>query len=350
MNCQEVMEYMQRQLDLDLADSEQQLLDAHLKTCASCRVMMERLQRLTSELSSLPKVHPPVSLVDAILPKLAEIDQARQSEGILRSAASEQPAETSLANRRARRANRLSYKVLGGVVAAGLLLGIAIVNLDQDNTQRVAEQSMSGMSGSSSRSMSMASMNIASSRSADDSANESAGAGDVAEMMDISDLYVYDQSSADTSDDKPVGILAPSNDQKQQGLLGTPSSGGVGEAPITGPGTVQPDKAKSGSGQTEEWSGSLDVDLEELGDTTGGFALNVGLASPAGTYSVFIENGALVILDSNNERTYVSQSFGDAEVYGLTWTDDSHLTFKVLSDEGEEDYYIDLDNRSEGRM
>ena len=356
MKCQEVMEYMQRQLDLDLTDSEQQLLDAHLVTCASCRVMMERLQRLTSELSSLPKVHPPVSLVDAILPKLEEIDRARQSEGAIRSATTDQSAETSLANRSNRRAHRLSYKVLGGVVAAGLLLGIAIVNLDQDGSQRVAEDSSAGMFTSSQMS-NAAIMNVATSSATGSSASEEAEIhDDTAELMITSEFEVRDQylspSSKDTSaDDQPVGILAPSGGQKQ-GILGIPATGGISDVPSIGADgkTVILDKNKSVSGPAEEWNESFNVDLEEMDGITGGIQASVGLASPEGTYSVFIENGSLVVLDSNNERTYVSQSFGDAQVYGLEWTDDSYLTFKVLTDEGEQVYYIDLDKRSEGRM
>jgi len=339
---------MQRQLDLDLADTEQQLLDAHLKTCASCRVMMERLQRLTSELSSLPKVHPPVSLVDAILPKLEEIDLARQSAGIVGSTTTVHSGETSLANRRNRRANRLSYKVLGGVVAAGLLLGIAIVNLDQDASMRVADQSISG-SSQLSGSANITIMNVATS-----SANDEADASDDVELMETSILEVDDQYAEETSDDKPVGILAPSG-EKQQGLLGIPSTGGDSEVPAVGPDEAQTeagDKGKIASGQTEEWNESFDVnlDLDDMDSIQDRSGASVGLASPEGTYSVFIENGSLVVLDSNNERTYVSQSFGDAEVYGLEWTDDSHLIFKVLTDEGEQAYYIDLDTRSEGRM
>jgi len=354
MKCQEVMEYMQRQLDLDLTDSEQQLLDAHLETCASCRIMMERLQRLTSELSSLPKVLPPVSLVDAILPKLEEIDRARQLTvtGAVQPATADQSENARLANRRNHRANRISYKVLGGVVAAGLLLGIAIVNLDQDSMQ-VADQAMSGSSSYSQANMAL--MNVATS-SADSSESEEAEAADDASGFAALPVYeIYDQSSSYVADseDKPVGILAPSSGR--QGFLGIPVTGGKsGDQAV---GTEEPaaelgSTSKSAAGLTGEKSESFEVDinLEEIGTIMGGIEGSVGLASPEGTYSVFIENGSVVILDSNHERTYISQSFGDAEVYGLEWMDDSRLTFKVLTDEGEQAYYIDLDDRSEGRL
>ncbi|MGO4274962.1 anti-sigma factor, partial [Paenibacillus sp. TAF58] len=75
MNCQEVMEFMQRQLDGDLDAKEEDELHAHLMHCLDCAQMFERLQRLSDELTQLPKVVPPYSLVDAIMPQLADIDR-----------------------------------------------------------------------------------------------------------------------------------------------------------------------------------------------------------------------------------------------------------------------------------
>ena len=75
MKCQEVMMYMQRQLDGDLAPKEEDELHAHLMHCLDCAQMFERLQALSDELSQLPKVMPPFSLVDAIMPQLLELDK-----------------------------------------------------------------------------------------------------------------------------------------------------------------------------------------------------------------------------------------------------------------------------------
>ncbi len=57
MNCQEVMEFMQRQLDGDLDAKEEDELHAHLMHCLDCAQMFERLQRLSDELTQLPKGH-----------------------------------------------------------------------------------------------------------------------------------------------------------------------------------------------------------------------------------------------------------------------------------------------------
>jgi hypothetical protein len=130
MNCQEVMELMQRQLDEDLDAQEEEILDAHLKHCAECAEMQMRLKLLSSELTSLPKVIPAYSLVDAILPRLVEIDGQAAGSGqddtyssSLIEPASTQPRGIPWA-RRSR--SPISWKVAGGVIAAGLIIGFFI--------------------------------------------------------------------------------------------------------------------------------------------------------------------------------------------------------------------------------
>ncbi|MBP1961507.1 zf-HC2 domain-containing protein [Paenibacillus aceris] len=135
MNCQEVMELMQRQLDGDLNSQEEGELDAHLAYCLDCMEMFERLQRLSGELAQLPKVVPPYSLVDAILPQLAEIDKGAAASITDKAAVfstevsqSEQGQPTKLPWTR-RFGSQFSWKFAGGVVAAGLILGFFAFNL-----------------------------------------------------------------------------------------------------------------------------------------------------------------------------------------------------------------------------
>lgn len=136
MNCQEVMELMQRELDHDLDDSEQAAMKAHLQQCPECAEMFVRLQRLSQELANLPKVTPPFSLVDSILPQLAEVDRA--GEGPIAAAAvpapktehanapaAQLPSERSVRSRTMRR-----WATASGVVAAGLLMVLVINQLD----------------------------------------------------------------------------------------------------------------------------------------------------------------------------------------------------------------------------
>ncbi len=76
MTCHEVMDLMQRDLDGDLGEEEYDRMLAHLAGCEECADMYKRLQQLHLDLASLPKVTPTYSLVDAILPKLADLDGA----------------------------------------------------------------------------------------------------------------------------------------------------------------------------------------------------------------------------------------------------------------------------------
>ncbi|UJF35038.1 zf-HC2 domain-containing protein [Paenibacillus hexagrammi] len=126
MNCQEVMELMQRQLDGDLDAQEEEELHVHLMHCLECAQMFERLQLLSDELSQLPKVVPPFSLVDSILPQLNEIHMAAEAS----IADSTPTAPSRVVSERAgssknpsRIGSYFSWKLAGGVVAAGLVIG-----------------------------------------------------------------------------------------------------------------------------------------------------------------------------------------------------------------------------------
>ncbi|MDR6880049.1 anti-sigma factor [Bacillus sp. 3255] len=137
MICQEVMELMQRQLDGDLNSQEEDELHAHLEYCLDCAEMFERLQRLSDDLTQLPKVVPPYSLVDAILPQLAEIDRGAAASITDKAAVvtpdvrqNERGQTTKLPWTR-RFGSQFSWKFAGGVVAAGLILGFFVFNMKQ---------------------------------------------------------------------------------------------------------------------------------------------------------------------------------------------------------------------------
>ncbi|UKS30394.1 zf-HC2 domain-containing protein [Paenibacillus sp. HWE-109] len=135
MNCQEVMELMQRQLDGDLEAHEQDELHAHLAYCLDCAQMFERLQRLSDELTQLPKVVPPYSLVDAIMPQISELDKLAAASitdkvAVFSTNASQMDhGQTSKLPRTRRVGSQFSWKFAGGIVAAGLILGFFAFNM-----------------------------------------------------------------------------------------------------------------------------------------------------------------------------------------------------------------------------
>ncbi|WP_088831438.1 zf-HC2 domain-containing protein [Paenibacillus tyrfis] len=139
MMCQEVIELMQRYLDRDLDETEYGRMLQHLQQCPDCTELFERLVNLSNELESLPKVTPPFSLVDAILPKLEQLEAAgavpdttyaasdkieRETEA-LRAKTAADPADErpTWGSWRKNVREWISFPVFGGVVAAGLVFG-----------------------------------------------------------------------------------------------------------------------------------------------------------------------------------------------------------------------------------
>lgn len=149
MTCEEVMEYMQRQLDGDLNGDEQKKLNDHLANCPECARMMDRLMRIDQDLANLPKVVPAYSLVDAILPRLEQVDEALRAERPEAAARAhsapggERPARSWYARR--------GWMRYGGLAAAAVVLGVLVVNglIDSFDQSRSSMQE-SASSGSSS--------------------------------------------------------------------------------------------------------------------------------------------------------------------------------------------------------
>jgi anti-sigma factor RsiW len=120
MNCPEVMELMQRHVDGDLnAEETSHMLD-HVGHCPDCAAMLQRLLHLSRGLEQLPRVVPPYSLVDAILPQLGngEAAGAETADDTVVLAPSE---------RRAARSRREWMGRLSGVAAVAIVVGLLLV-------------------------------------------------------------------------------------------------------------------------------------------------------------------------------------------------------------------------------
>jgi anti-sigma factor RsiW len=122
MNCQEVMELMQRYIDNDLDQPETSLMMDHVGQCPDCAAMLVRLQTLSSELAQLPRVVPRYSLVDAILPELERL-YTEQSDGIRSNGVDSNTVPSLL---RSKRPSRNLIRKLSGVVAAGVVVGLLL--------------------------------------------------------------------------------------------------------------------------------------------------------------------------------------------------------------------------------
>lgn len=104
----------------------------HIAVCPMCAETFNILKSLNRELEDLPAVTPPVSLVDAIMPRLDAIDRDRQNLVVPPALKSQEPAEMMPEMRRPRRAGSWWSTIGGrtaiGAAAAVLILGVAIFN------------------------------------------------------------------------------------------------------------------------------------------------------------------------------------------------------------------------------
>ncbi|MWV45326.1 hypothetical protein GRF59_17025 [Paenibacillus sp. HJL G12] len=127
MKCPEVVEWMHRYLDYDLSEEETVQLYDHLKQCPECAETFRMLKSLSRDLEDLPQVTPKFSIVDAIMPQLDAIDQARQEKS---ASLEEPPAEMVPVPARPVRTSKFRNSVAGrtamGAVAAVIILGVAI--------------------------------------------------------------------------------------------------------------------------------------------------------------------------------------------------------------------------------
>ncbi|WP_227014020.1 anti-sigma factor [Paenibacillus psychroresistens] len=121
------MDDMQRFVDNDLTYAEQENLKAHIMQCPDCAASFEQLQRLSAELSLLPMVTPPFSIVDSIMPKLAELDAQQAAKQVV-----------YLPTAKPRNKTILPWKIGGGLVAAAVIFGL-IINMQPSNKFDAAE-------------------------------------------------------------------------------------------------------------------------------------------------------------------------------------------------------------------
>jgi len=254
MNCQEVMELMQRHLDLDLNESEQKALMDHLRECPDCAEMFERLRQLSQELASLPKVSPPFSLVDSILPQLEEID--RRGEGPLSAAsidgrsAAASPASSRLGGQRPRRFRAGWTAAIGGIVAAGVLLALFIQ--DMDGKQVADESALMPSAGSAAPS----SGNTTMSKAADSrSSAQEVARGQATDAGETGNAQRNVQTASPEAAPQPETFMADTKKREsEQGVRsgGGSGSGNAGGKPVGTEAAEPSDSAGKSEGKATE--------------------------------------------------------------------------------------------------
>ncbi|WP_440111234.1 anti-sigma factor family protein [Paenibacillus sp. QZ-Y1] len=131
MKCEEVVERMHRYLDHDLGEAETAQMLQHVAICPECAENFSLLRALSRELEELPQVSPKFSLVDAIMPQLDAIDEARREQSSTIQEMSPVPAAFENLQRSSER--KTKQKWLNSMVgrmsmgaAAAVVLGFAI--------------------------------------------------------------------------------------------------------------------------------------------------------------------------------------------------------------------------------
>jgi len=126
MNCQEVMELMQRYIDGDLDQRETSLMMDHTEQCPDCAAMFVRLKKLSSELEQLPRVVPKFSIVDSILPELERLHAAETTESPVAEPYAPEDKPANGTPSRSNRPSRHLVRKISGVVAAGIVVGLLL--------------------------------------------------------------------------------------------------------------------------------------------------------------------------------------------------------------------------------
>ncbi|MFC3802059.1 anti-sigma factor family protein [Cohnella sp. GCM10012308] len=188
MNREEGMELVQRSIDGDLNEEESSRLQLYLQNYPECAALLERLTRLSEELTQLPHVTPRYSLVDAILPQLERIVPEPAPDAVRAPAAAAAP---ELRSRRT--GNRKSmYRSLAAVVAAGVVAGVLLIAHpfsllpDSDQQKSALQQESAAQAAPGDASSDIMRKNMMNDETAPDAADKIAGASASSEQSQSS--------------------------------------------------------------------------------------------------------------------------------------------------------------------
>ncbi|WP_028610344.1 anti-sigma factor family protein [Paenibacillus harenae] len=336
MNCQEVMELMQRQLDDDLDESEMVILNNHTRQCPDCAAMLERLQLLSAELTSLPKVTPSYSLVDAIMPQLERIELFGQTEAAAAPVAGDETFETG--PRRAKRERRWpSIRVMSGVIAAGIVAGLFLVTYKSGNAPNfnLLQQSANESNAAADTAANASPKEYAFSANAEDGpAAPEVGT----ETMRNRDAKAEDQSVTDSqSDDKAIigkSASEPDSGASDGGQVREPSGEAEGSASDGG-------GSNSSGGSTGSLGDGAD-DSGQPGEPQQGItAVKTAVVSPDGKYKAKAEGFSIKIYAESDQSVVVESPRKNGSLTNLVWSEDSaQLTYEVHVEKGAIEKYV----------
>jgi len=303
---------------------------------------------------NLPKITPPFSIVDSILPQLEEID---------RTARAKRPNRLAGGWNRFRKS--ISVRTMGGLAAACIILALVIVQgpsmlgSDQSANEDALMDSKAANSESEQNNDQYYSVNFS-----DNSADNAAPANQE-EKSDSDDALLrrsseeLDESPAEepSSGDGRKGSV--STEEVERGIEGSGQAGG-GSTGTEGAGVdMGPTLTSSGNnGESvndvsfnEQPAQTEEKQPERITGFTANIIQNVAV-SPDGLLEAFVENTAdglqVIVANQEQERIYASPLKKADAVGELTWSaDGAKLTYKVTTGNSSETYTIDIATRSE---
>lgn len=345
MKCQEVMEYMQRHLDADLSEEENKMMQEHLEDCSSCAEMFERLNKLSEELVNLPKVSPPESIVDSILPRIEEIDLQMECETQVHADKKAKRHQSSYK----RRATRW-MKPATGLVAAILLVIVAIDQfphiIQNANQADSSHQAYDDMTYGNS----VSNQELADQQTQSEMNSEST-------LLFSEDMDNADQKSDDTA--------VPEQDEREELL-----TSGLEDAPAGQDSNSQypveedVERMDAEEGEShlqrmhaiEQEKSGVSQEINHPMSLLGITPNEAEVTSPDGAYTAKIENVEegfqVVIVNQAQEQIYASPMKNAELISNMSWSDDrAVLSYDVYVDEQNvHTYEIDVEERTEKQL
>ena len=339
MNCQEVMELMQRQLDDDLDESEKEVLTNHTRQCPDCAAMFERLQLLSAELTSLPKVMPSYSLVDAIMPQLERIELFGQPDQEAMPASPVQSTEAQ--PRRKKRERRWpSLRIMSGVIAAGIVAGLFLVTYKSGS---VPDFSFTNTAANESNNAAADSIAEAPQEfSVRSSQSESVKPDDISADSMKKDLQNDKSFMMNETESTEETAPAAGDSDPDKGSIPSIAEGTDGNAAGTDnhAGTAN-DAGTDGGGGMNSFEGSGG---KPDGPKSGIASNDSAVISPDGKYSVKALGYSIKVYAESDQSLLFESPRKNGKPASLSWSEDStKLTYEVHVENGAiEKYVIDL--------
>lgn len=375
---------MHRYLDHELDEMDEQHLTRHLLECSDCAALFERLKRVSNELENLPKVRPAYSLVDAIMPRLEQYDRDgalpeahRQDSASL--SAREQAASRRSRNERVRQLiQRWPYKAIGGVVAAGLIVGLIITTYEPKTIHDAGEhyeRQMSNDTASPDRAAAQDSIMMDMEGDAETLAESGlvevntvspqiqteAPAASPEIPLDRAAESESGQAPSPKSSDTPRSIALPPSDQGNSlpDRMGESDEQAEPEAPPI----VEPAEPVQENDEYDDSVNMMNVpeeseDSDEIpeppfqasgGVEEGNLEHEYNYGSPDGTMNAMIEREQLVIYTSDEPPKLVFESAVlRGSIVHVEWSSDSkQVTYEMANEGVITRYKVDVESRRE---